>query len=108
VIRANFEDAQLEVALALGQHILVEEQLLGRIQAAVLAAADRILLALLHARIVVIIIALYRHAGIDLLDLPAHLGVKLLLERLRVLQGLLKVGVFGVEVGEHCGVRALA
>ena len=93
-----------EEFLSLGQLVDVDQDLLGRLQRALLPAEDRVLLPLDRAGVVPVTVVPHRHAEIGLLDVRQHFLVEFLLERLEVLGDLLAVGIFGIEELNHLGV----
>ena len=104
--------AHLEVGdgielMPLGALVAVEDDLLGRIQAAALAGEDGVFLARLVARVVPVAVPALRHGRIVLLDAADDLAVELVLERAVRRHHLAEMGVLGLEVGEHVLVGAL-
>jgi hypothetical protein len=90
--------ADAHVLLALRELVDVEINLFGGREAALLAAVDRILFALLGARIVVEPVLARRHGEVGLLDPPEHFLVERLLQRRERLHHRFGVGVLGLEV----------
>jgi hypothetical protein len=87
--------------------VQVEHHLLRRVQAPRLAAVDRILLALLGARVVEEAAPPVGHGLVVLLDARQHLGVEALLEGHGWLHHRVGVGVFGGQVRGDVGVLAV-
>src|SRR4029077_11004741 len=69
---------------------------------------DRVLLALLRARVIEVAAAAEGHRGVILLDAAEHLLVERLLERLRGLQELAGIGILFAEIGGDGGIVLLA
>ena len=97
--------AEAHELLPLGQLVEVEGDLLRGFEGARLAAVDRVLLPLLRARVVPVAALAVGDVDVRLLDPPEHLLVESVLERQRRLHHRVGVGVLGVEVGRHVGVR---
>ena len=100
--------ADAKIGMALCQRIQVEEQLLGRVHAALPPAHDRVLFPLLGARVVEVVAEPRRHAQVGLLDAPEHLRIERLLQRLGGLHHLLRIGVLGLEVLQDLRVGLVA
>src|SRR5271170_1614343 len=66
-----------------------------------LAAMNRILLALFRSRVILIPSQQIRNAQIGLLNPPQHLLVQLLLKRFGTFHRRVGVGILGVQVGPH-------
>ncbi len=94
--------------LALRERVDVEVNLLGGVEAALLAAVDRVLLPLLRPRVVVPAAVAVRDRQVRLLDAPEHLVVQVLLERLGRLHEGFGVGVLGFEKRADLRVLLLA
>ena len=76
----------------------------GASEAALLAAVDRVLLALLGARVIEVAAVAVGDRQVGLLDVAEHLLVESLLKGLGRLHHRVGVGVLGLEVGRHLGV----
>ncbi len=100
--------AHAEVAQALGHRVLIEDDLLGRVEAPLLARHDGVLLPLDGARVVVVVADPFGNGEIGLLDARQELLVELLLERLGVLHRRIRVRVLGGEIRHDIGVAAVA
>jgi hypothetical protein len=107
VIGTDGERADAAEIAAGGQRILIENNLLGRIQRSVFATVKWILLSGFEARIVEVIAAPFGNGRIIFFDTGFHLLKKLRLQRLRVLQDFVEVIVFGGEVFRHCRIVAV-
>jgi hypothetical protein len=94
--------------LPLGQAVELERDLLLRLEGALPAAVDGVLLPLLGARVVVEIAPAVGNVLVRLLDPAEHLPVERLLEGLRVLHHRVGVGVLGLEVRPDVRVLFLA
>jgi len=107
VARIVIAAAEAEILGAFSLDVAVEQDFL---RAAVTRGAgkDRVLLPLFHARIIGERAVLFGQAGIVLFDAAADLAVDLVDQCcLRVLEQLLRVGVFGVEIGADVGRERL-
>ena len=107
-VGTDVEAAQGVEALPLRQRVLIEDHVLGRVEAALLATIDRVRLPLFGAVVVPKTMVAVRHREVRLLDPAQHLAVQLLLQRLRVLHGGRRVGVLRLEVREHLRVLLVA
>ena len=105
---ADVQRAEGHELLALGELVQVQIDLLGRVEAPLPAAVDRVLLPLLGTRVVVEPAVAHRHREIRLLDPAEHLGVERVLQPLARLHDPRGVGVLRLEVGDDLGVRLLA
>ena len=90
--------------MPLGQAVEVERDLLGRVEARVLATQDRVLLALLRARVVEVAAPSVGDRRVVLLDPAEHLRVERLLERRGRFHHQVGVGVLGPQVREDLGI----
>ena len=99
--------AQGQEGVPLGELVQIEHHLLGRLQAAGLATVDRVLLALLGARIVVVAAQAIGHGLVVFLDARQHLGVERFLEGHGGLHHRVGIGVFRGQVGDDLGVVLL-
>ena len=98
--------ADLEIGLAGRHRVGIEQQLLGRLERALAARVDRELAAGLVARVVPVAVLALRHRAIVGLDAADDLAIDRVLQRPRVREHGIRVGVLGREVGQHLGVRA--
>src|SRR5207244_10668047 len=98
------EGTRRKAAMALREPVEAEGDLLGRLEAPVFATEDRVLLALLRARVVDVVAPPVRDGRVVLLDPAEHLGVERRLERSGRGHHLVGVGVLGPEVREDLGV----
>ncbi len=107
-VAADLSGADRHELLALGQGVDVEVDLLGRLDAALLAAVDRVLLALLGARVVVPAAVAVGHRKVGFLDAPEHLVVESLSEGLGRLHEGVGIRVLGLEERADLRVVPLA
>ena len=107
LVRADVEIAQGEVVVALGQRRLVEDQLLAVLPADRGAEPLAVLRALLEAPPVEVGAVLGRDRGIVFLEAPLELVEDPAGQRLARRHDRLEVGVLGLQVVEHRGVRHL-
>jgi hypothetical protein len=89
------------------ERVDVKRDLFGPVHVAA-TAEDRVLLALLGARVPVVPALPVRHRAVGLLDAAEHLVVQLALQRLRGREHHFGVGVLGVEVCGDVRVRLVA
>jgi hypothetical protein len=100
---AHLPAAEGEELLALRQHVLVQQDLLGRLEGTFAAAEDRVLLPLLGARVVPVAILEERRCRVRLLDPREHFLVERLLQRLGRFHHRVRVGRFRAQVLLHLG-----
>ncbi len=108
VVVADHGQAQGHEGLALGQGVDVEHELRGRVRAPGAAQQQRVLPALLGAGRVPEAALPVGRALVRLLDAPEHLAVERLLQAGGGLHDGVGVGVLGLQVGGHGGVRLVA
>ncbi len=92
--------------MSFGEHVQVEQDLLGGIQRATLPGMDRVLVAFPVARVVVEATMLVRNGRIVLARSAADLLEEPLLQRPRVGGHRLRVGVLGFEIRDHVRMPA--
>ena len=90
--------AEGEEGMAHGQGVEIEQDLLGRIRPGGLAAVDRILLALLRARVIEVIAATVGNGRVVFLDAAQDLPVERVLERFHRLHHGRRVRVLRFQV----------
>ena len=105
---ADLRHAHRAVLVPLGHLVDIDHDLLGRLQRALLAAEDRVLLALFDARVVVVIVPLVRRRHVGLLDARLELVKQRLFERLGMGRHCGRVLVLRLEVLDDLGIVALA
>ena len=93
--------------MPLGHGVQIQRHLFGCVEATGLAAIDRVLLALLSARVVEVRPPAVGHRGVVLLDAGQHLLVEHLLESLGGLHHLGGIGILGAEIGRDVGIVLL-
>ncbi len=87
--------------LAFRELIDVEDHFFRRLQRSLLAAIDRVLLPFLRARVIEITAIQEWDVDVRLLDAPQHLVVELLLQRLRGLHEVFRIGQLGLQIRLH-------
>ncbi len=105
---AHHVAAEAHELLPFGQLVQVEGDLLGSFEGLRLAAVDRVLLALFRARVVPEGALAVGDVHVRLLDPREHLLVERVLEGDGGLHHRVGVGVLGLQVGRHVGVRLVA
>jgi hypothetical protein len=108
VIGRRLERAEAEVVAAGGEIVLVEHDLLGRVERLAPPAMDRVLLAGLGARVVPPPVHLLGHGEVGLLDPAEHLVVELPLELRRRRHERRGPRILGLEIGAHLRVLTVA
>ena len=108
MIRAHRETSQAKVLLPFGQNVGIEQNLFGRIQAAMLAALNGIRVAFLGSRVIEIIVTLHRHRNVRLLNAAEDLSIQVLLKRLRLSRHVFGVAILRFQVRNHVGIGSIA
>ena len=93
--------------MAFGQLVAVQQDFLRCLEAVMLATEDRIFLAFLIPRIMIILADFDRHRIVILLDTSSYLLEELFLKRFRMLQTSFCILVFGLKIGQNLRVFAL-
>ncbi|MNV20221.1 hypothetical protein D3C71_1111110 [compost metagenome] len=106
VVLADIGIAHVEVALALGHRVDVEQDLFRRLHAALAARLDRVVLAGFETGVIPVAAVTRGHAGIVLLDAGDDLLVQGVFQRLERGHHLIGVGVLRIQVGQHLRVFA--
>ena len=107
VVLAHLRITDIEVTLARGHGVHVQQDFLRRLHRVLATRLHRVILAGLEARVVPVAALAIGHAGVVLLDAADDLVVEDLLQRLGRGQHGIGIGVLCIEVGEHRLVLAL-
>ncbi len=107
VVLADIGIAHVEVALALGHRVDVEQDFFRRLHAALAACLDRVVLAGFKAGVIPVAAVTRGHAGIILLDAGDDLLVERVFQRLERRHDLVGIGILRVQVRQHFLVFAL-
>ena len=100
-VRADGIAADLEIPLAFGQGIAIEQDFLGCVHAALAARMDRVLATFLETAVVPVALAQERHAGIVGLDARDDFLVKRFARFAQWRNNGVGVGVLGVQIRDH-------
>ncbi len=104
IVRADLDAGHREIAVPIGQGVLVDQDFLTRLHRALLAHQDRVLLSGLEPGVVKVAVIEDRGRRIRLLDPADDLVVERLLERPGGGHERVGVGVLGVEIGDDLGI----
>ena len=107
LIRAGLDEPEVEVVVATGKLIAVEEHLLGGVHAAGPAAVDLVIQALDRPGVVPVALEERRGRRVGLLDPADDLAVQLLPQFLGRRHDRVGVRVLGLQVGDHLRVALL-
>jgi len=107
-VRADVDATEGVKLLVARQLVLIEVDLFCGLERALLATEDRVVLPLLRARVIPVAVLPVRHRRVGFLDAAHQLLVDRLLQRFGVPHARGGVGVLGLEVLDHLGIRLLA
>jgi hypothetical protein len=107
-IGADFQRAELQEGLAFGELVQVEQHFLLRCGRVAAAQVERVLAARLGAAPLPPAVLAPRYLVVVFLDARKHLGVERVAQPVQRRQPGARVGVLGVQVGQHLGVVDLA